>query len=140
MVISSRTPEGQPNHCPVCGNFDSIEPSDPAGDAPCPRCGHLLWFTWQDFGDVQVIKLTGDRLQRQSFDRLSDSIAVRPASQLVLDFSEVHRLSTALLGELIHFKKRVAGYRGRVRLRGLHPFVRETLRVCRFDRLFDVEV
>ncbi len=45
MVISSRTPEGTPNHCPVCGNDLRLEPSRPTLDAPCPHCGHLLWFT-----------------------------------------------------------------------------------------------
>ena len=45
MVISSRTPEGRPNRCPVCGGEVRIEPSVLFGDAPCPRCGHLLWFT-----------------------------------------------------------------------------------------------
>jgi CheY-like chemotaxis protein len=44
MKPSSRTPEGQPNHCPVCGNETHIEASWPTEDAPCPRCGHLLWF------------------------------------------------------------------------------------------------
>jgi serine/threonine protein kinase len=44
MIISSRTPEGLPNRCPVCGTNVRIEPSNPAGDAPCPQCGHLLWF------------------------------------------------------------------------------------------------
>ncbi len=44
MVISSRTPEGTPNHCPVCGNDLRLEPSLPTLDAPCPHCGHLLWF------------------------------------------------------------------------------------------------
>lgn len=43
-VISSRTPEGSPNRCPVCGAEVRIEPSRPSGDAPCPSCGHLLWF------------------------------------------------------------------------------------------------
>lgn len=43
MTISSRTPEGSPNHCPVCGNGVRIEPSL-FGEAPCPCCGHLLWF------------------------------------------------------------------------------------------------
>ena len=43
-VISSRTPEGQPNKCPVCGNEVCVEPSLWFGDAPCPNCGHLLWF------------------------------------------------------------------------------------------------
>src|ERR1700680_4543389 len=43
-TISSRTPEGVPNHCPVCEAFLCVEPSQPPGDAPCPRCGTLLWF------------------------------------------------------------------------------------------------
>jgi acyl carrier protein len=47
MPISSRTPEGLPNHCPVCDAEVCIEPSAPQGDAPCPRCGALLWFSRQ---------------------------------------------------------------------------------------------
>ena len=43
-AISSRTPEGVPNRCPVCGAEICLEPSQPSGDAPCPNCGTLLWF------------------------------------------------------------------------------------------------
>ena len=44
MKPSSRTPEGTPNRCPVCNAEVRVEPSTPPGDAPCPNCGHLLWF------------------------------------------------------------------------------------------------
>jgi hypothetical protein len=44
MEPSSRTPEGEPNRCPVCGNATQIEPSSGSRDAPCPSCGSLLWF------------------------------------------------------------------------------------------------
>jgi len=44
MNPSSRTPEGQPNRCPLCGKDLRIEPSRPPGDAPCPHCGQLIWF------------------------------------------------------------------------------------------------
>ncbi|PQO46087.1 phosphopantetheine-binding protein [Blastopirellula marina] len=44
MTISSRTPEGEPGHCPICQAHVVIEPSILIGDAPCPQCGHLLWF------------------------------------------------------------------------------------------------
>ena len=50
MTISSRTPEGVPNHCPICGADVCVEPSQPSGDAPCPRCGHLLWFLCNRLG------------------------------------------------------------------------------------------
>ncbi len=43
MTISSRTPEGLPSRCPLCGAATKLEFSLPSGDAPCPNCGHLLW-------------------------------------------------------------------------------------------------
>lgn len=48
MNVSSRTPEGVPNHCPLCRAEICIEPAEPTGDAPCPRCGSLLWFVAWD--------------------------------------------------------------------------------------------
>ena len=42
-VISSRTPEGEPNRCAVCGCPLRVEPSLQR-DATCPNCGLLLWF------------------------------------------------------------------------------------------------
>jgi acyl carrier protein len=50
MIISSRTPEGWSNRCPVCQAEVRIEPSLPTGDAPCPKCGHLLWFVVGEHG------------------------------------------------------------------------------------------
>jgi acyl carrier protein len=43
MTIASRTPEGLPCECPVCGNLALVESCYPGGDAVCPSCGHLLW-------------------------------------------------------------------------------------------------
>ena len=53
MVISSRTPEGFPTRCVLCGAQTNLEFSDPAGDAPCPNCGHLLWHSAQLFSTIQ---------------------------------------------------------------------------------------
>jgi acyl carrier protein len=47
MTVSSRTPEGMPSNCPLCGATTNIEYSEPAGDAQCPNCGHLLWASAQ---------------------------------------------------------------------------------------------
>ena len=109
VVISSRTPEGWPNHCPVCGSDLKIEPSDPARDAPCPRCGHLLWFAWEDLGDVQVITPTGSPLDPESLDRLFDSVARRSGQHLVIDLSNVQYLPSSILGKLINLKKQLGG-------------------------------
>jgi DNA-directed RNA polymerase specialized sigma24 family protein len=65
VIPSSRTPEGSPNQCPICGAELRIEPSQPTRDAPCPACGHLLWFLTSDspppgltwVGDIQSFRL-----------------------------------------------------------------------------------
>ena len=45
MVISSRTPDGLPNYCPICGKPVVVEPSTESLDATCPHCGCLMWFS-----------------------------------------------------------------------------------------------
>lgn len=42
MAAASRTPEGLPSRCVVCGAENAIEYSLVGDDAPCPNCGHLL--------------------------------------------------------------------------------------------------
>src|SRR5882724_6704622 len=41
---STRTPEGEPNRCPLCGAAFILEHSRPHGDACCPSCGTLVWL------------------------------------------------------------------------------------------------
>lgn len=138
MVISSRTPEGTPNRCPVCGDRLKIEPSNPAGDAPCPRCGHLLWFTSEDLGDSRAVTPTVQVLDAESFDRLLTSATVDRGTTLTLDLSGIPYMSSPVLGKLINLKKRVGGRAGTVRLR-LHPDLREVFRITRLDEVFEIE-
>jgi DNA-directed RNA polymerase specialized sigma24 family protein len=70
MVPSSRTPEGSPNRCPVCGNFLCIEPSQPPGDAPCPACGHLLWFLRDDVSPLELLQAADAQPLRDQLDPL----------------------------------------------------------------------
>src|SRR5713101_4986302 len=75
MTISSRTPEGEPNYCPICKSLISIEPSHPPGDAPCPKCGHLLWFGETSSGmhcyDREAVTMILERLRRILAERLA---------------------------------------------------------------------
>ncbi len=43
-MASTRTPEGEPNRCTICGYRFRLEPSEPPGDGTCPACGQLLWW------------------------------------------------------------------------------------------------
>ena len=42
MTVSSRTPEGDPHRCAICGGVVVTESSEPLGDSVCPRCGTLF--------------------------------------------------------------------------------------------------
>lgn len=45
MLPAPGTPEGDSDHCPICGHAFRLEPSKSTHDAPCPQCRQLLgWF------------------------------------------------------------------------------------------------
>ena len=73
-TIASRTPEGEPNRCPVCDAKVCIEPSRPGGDAPCPNCGVLLWFLPTSEGvsiyETESVALMRERLAALMYDNL----------------------------------------------------------------------
>lgn len=74
MLPSSRTPEGESNQCPVCGRATVIEPSWPAGDAPCPSCGHLVWFTGAEPSLTDWLHQDASEKYDKSLDRLMDAL------------------------------------------------------------------
>ena len=72
----------------------------------------MLWFTWEDQGDIDVIKPMEDLLTRESLDHFLDSVAIKPGIHLILDLSDVHFIASAALGRLVGLKKRVRASAG----------------------------
>ncbi len=139
MVISSRTPEGSSGRCVVCGSELKVEPSEPLGDAPCPRCGHLIWFEWEDLGDVDVIKPVERTLSADELAAFLNAVAIRPGVHLVLDLAQVEYLASASLAQLINLKKRLKSVGGRLTIRNLHTDLLEIFRITRLDHLFEIQ-
>lgn len=139
MTIASRTPEGRPLHCPVCGSDLGVDPSVPSDDAPCPDCGHLLWFAWEDLGDVQVAKLSGKLLGPEPMEQFVDAFQRRSGQVLVLDFSDVEYTASRFLSRLIDLKRKVGLTQGRLRVRNVRPELREVFRICRLDQVLEIE-
>jgi anti-anti-sigma factor len=139
MAISSQTPEGQPDRCHVCGSEVKIEPLEAPGDAPCLRCGHLLWFTWEDMGELEVIKPIENVLRAESLDRFLDSVLIRPGTHIVLDLTRVRFFSSAVFSKLINLKRRAGAVGGRFSLRNVHREVQEVMQITHLDHVFDIE-
>ena len=76
MTAQSMSPEGPDWQCPICGHASRIEPSVDTGDAPCPRCGHLLWWCRDRVARICGVSVTDivadtsfvDELQADSID------------------------------------------------------------------------
>ncbi|HEU5115684.1 MAG TPA: STAS domain-containing protein [Isosphaeraceae bacterium] len=60
-------------------------------------------------------------------------------NRLLLDFENVHYLSSAALGRLINLKKKVTAANGRLRIFGVHPDIMEVLRITHLDTVFDIQ-
>lgn len=80
MTPSSRTPEGWSNRCPICGIDCHISPSSDSYDAPCPHCGHLLWFTPNAglLGAISAADLVSDSLTIRDGVEIPDNIDIPP--------------------------------------------------------------
>jgi acyl carrier protein len=77
ITISSRTPEGQPNRCPVCCKEVRIEASKLFGDAPCPNCGCLLWFVSFSSKDrIFYEQEAGDLMRERIIEYLVNDLGV----------------------------------------------------------------
>jgi anti-sigma B factor antagonist len=138
MVIASRTPEGEPGRCPICGAASRIEPTDPPGDAPCPSCGCLAWFSGEGKDEV-VVRLGGKFVGAEEIRPIAASIVIDSPRRIVFDLDRVEWISSEALGALIDLKKRLRGYRGTVALRHLRPDLREVFRITRLDLVFSIE-
>ena len=116
-MISSRTPEGFPTRCPVCGADANIEFSSGTGDALCPSCGTLLWQSsalldrvYELFGEplgVSRENFTADtRLDfvnapHDSLDTVEMVMQLEESFDLSMTSDEAEKIQTA--GDLILF-------------------------------------
>ncbi|TWT46057.1 acyl carrier protein [Phycisphaerae bacterium RAS1] len=82
MTISSRTPDGHPARCTVCGAQTLIDPSEPHGDAPCPACGALIWPLPGGGGTWLLPAGTVDAEKRAKLAELIAALAVDNADSL----------------------------------------------------------
>ena len=135
-MISSRTPEGWPNTCPVCGHALRIEPSSfPIRDAPCPDCGTLLEF---DEPAAITIQFQTDNFS-STLDRLDDLIGRQAEPCVRLDFEGVTFLDSRMLGRLLTLHRVLQIKKGRLVLCNLSPSICEVFKIAKLDRLFENE-
>jgi hypothetical protein len=97
MNISSRTPEGNPHHCPICGSDAMLDRCQPLGDTICPSCGSLIAGSpLMSHGDEALhrprplLRLTlGDPTETYTFSQPSVMIGRRSSCDLWLSAANI---------------------------------------------------
>ena len=90
-----------------------------------------------------IATLTDEKILDESDIRgLADSIMplleTSPGVNLVLDFSNVKFLTSAVLGLLIRISRKIYESEGQFKLCGINPKIQEIFRITRLDRIFDI--
>ncbi len=148
MITSSRTPEGAPNRCSVCGSEIRIDPSRPPGDAPCPNCGHLLWFsdvsTDGPGAEVLIVRfadpeiLDGQRIEQVGRE-LQDTVPQAKHKKLLLNFRGVSHMSSAMITKLVMLNKTCKAQGVNLKFCEVSPNVMEVFKVTKLNKLFVIQ-
>jgi len=133
------TAERPADACPICGADLKVEPSDPSRHAPCQHCGHLVWFTWDNHGNDQVVRPTRNVIPVGSLEKLAGLVEMKPGMRIVFDLTAVKYLSSADLLKLLVFKRKIAALDGHLVLRHVHADILEVLQITRLDTMLEIE-
>lgn len=94
-------------------------------------------------GSVVIATLTDEKILDESqLKALEGSfmplIMQTPSIQLIVDFSSVQFLTSAVLGLLIRISKKVYETQGKFRLCSINPKILEVFRITRLDKIFEI--
>ncbi|MFH1923753.1 MAG: STAS domain-containing protein [Planctomycetota bacterium] len=150
MDVSSGASGAVPIRCPACGKRAEVNPSDPAWDGQCPRCGRPLWFANQETGETLAARLEPGgkpidvgvviEISAAAVERVREEVSrMSVAPHLMLDFSGVRVLGSNVIGELVALQNVVAARSGRLKLCSVRREILEVLKISRLDGLFEIE-
>ncbi len=129
-----------PTECPICGNPLAIGPLQLPGDATCPKCAHVLWFSMRTSeGALVVDVITGKVATNQDIQRVSAAFLSRSnPPRVILNLSGVQLVSSSFIAGLIALNRRMNDAQGKLVLCDLSPIVRETLAGAKLDRILTI--
>ena len=79
----------------------------------------------------------GDKVQAVGGE-LCDLVDSRKDPRILLNLSNAHFMSSAMLAHLVKMLRKVQAAKGRLRLCGLRPVILDAFKVSQFDRIFEI--
>jgi anti-sigma B factor antagonist len=84
-----------------------------------------------------VSMFEGDKVEAVGKELL-DLAESRKEPRIVLNLSNAHFMSSAMLAHLVKLHRKLQAAKGRVRLCGLRPVIMDAFKVSHFDRIFEI--
>jgi anti-sigma B factor antagonist len=91
--------------------------------------------------NATIVTLTDEKiLDDETINALEESIMplIDGPVNLVIDFSNVHFLSSAVLGLLIRISKKINENKGKLKLCGIEARIFDIFKITRLDEIFDI--
>lgn len=103
--------------------------------------GSLLDITMQN--DVAVVTFRTSRILDQSNvqqlgDEFTSLVSDSDLKKIVLNFRNIHYMSSAVMGKLVSLQKQLDDRNGELRLCHISDSIREIFEIMRFDNLFQI--
>jgi len=143
---------GHRARCPGCGSVLRISKQRDGGaegvveqvvqlDELPGRKDALLRVTRQN--DVGVVGFRTSRILDQSNvqqlgEELDELLDKHRLSKIVINFHNVHYMSSAVMGKLVGLLKKIKGAGGQLKLSNIPPNIYEIFEIMRFNKLFDI--
>lgn len=84
-----------------------------------------------------IAMFEGDKVEAVGKE-LADLVDSRKDPKILLNLSNAHFMSSAMLAHLVKLHRKVQASKGRLRLCGLRPVIMEAFKVSRFDKIFEI--
>ena len=85
--------------------------------------------------DARILDETTVKVIAEELMRLVDNTF---KIKLLIDFSNVEYLSSAVLGKLVAIHKKVQEGKGHMKLAAIKPSIREVFKITKLDKVFDI--
>src|SRR5690349_18025849 len=94
--------------------------------------------------DILTIRVLDERLidpeqLKRLFDDLYALLGKSDEQQVVLDFSSVKFMASAMLGKLVALNKKCAEYKAKLKLCSVAPDILEVFKITKLNKVFDIQ-
>jgi anti-sigma B factor antagonist len=79
----------------------------------------------------------GDKVEAVGKE-LINLVATGKEPKILVNLSNAHFVSSAMLANLVKMQRRVQEAKGKLKLCGLRPVIMDAFKIARFDRLFEI--